>query len=379
MVGLDENDYSDIALQWMLEELVDDGDEIICLRVVEKDSKIVSDRNLERRQYQKEARALMERIQTMNDDNRAIGIVLEFAVGKLHATFQKMVRTILPSTRLPKPAIAKYSADLFMFQIQIYEPAMLIVGTRGRSLGGFQGLVSNRNSFSKWCLQYSPVPVVVVRPTEKRMKKKKKRSADPNRQDYIRILRESGIDQHETDAGTKNTIFEEANHPDVEANAVAAAVGLQAGFDPALDAFNIDHDQALPNMDWSRIGMGSAGRLSPEYRSSSPRLLVKRRKSTQPESSGGSGEESSERYDDDDDEEEDEDDEEEFEAVPGHALLSNGEVSEVHKRQKLHEMEVAEAAALAARKLSIGSADSAGSPPSANDEDEELGSTERPG
>jgi hypothetical protein len=100
MVGLDENDYSDIALQWMLQELVDDGDEIICLRVVEKDAKIVSDRNLERRQYQKEARMLMERIQMKNDDNRAIGIILEFAVGKLHATFQKMVRIVLPAWTL---------------------------------------------------------------------------------------------------------------------------------------------------------------------------------------------------------------------------------------------------------------------------------------
>jgi hypothetical protein len=99
MVGLDENDYSDIALQWMLGELVDDGDEIICLRVIEKDSKMVSDRNLERRQYQKEARALLERIQAKNDDIRAIRIVLEFAVGKLHATFQKMVRTLLPSSK----------------------------------------------------------------------------------------------------------------------------------------------------------------------------------------------------------------------------------------------------------------------------------------
>jgi hypothetical protein len=265
-------------------------------------------------------------------------------------------------------------------QIQIYEPAMLIVGTRGRSLGGFQGLVSNRNSFSKWCLQYSPVPVVVVRPTEKRMKKKEKRVADPTRQDYSRILKESGIEKHETEAGTKNSIFEEANDPDVEACAVAAAVGLQAGFDPALDAFNIDHDRTLPNMDWSRIDLAGAaqGRLSPEYRSSSPRLHLRRRKSSQVESSGGSGEESSERYDDDDDEGE-EDDEGEFKAVPGHELLSNGvEVSEIDKRKRLHEMEMAEAAALAARKSSIGSADSGGSPPSANGDDEEGGGTVKP-
>lgn len=91
MVGIDENDYSDIALQWMLEELVDDGDEIICVRVVDKDAKVVSDRNVERRQYQKEAKELLQRIQAKNDENRAISIVLEFAVGKLHTTFQKMV------------------------------------------------------------------------------------------------------------------------------------------------------------------------------------------------------------------------------------------------------------------------------------------------
>src|SRR3954454_14073151 len=104
---------------------------------------------------------------------------------------------------------------------------MLIVGTRGRSLGGFQGLVSNRNSFSKWCLQYSPVPVVVVRPTEKRMKKKKKRDADPTRQDYARLLKESGIEEHETVFGSKsNSIFEQPNDPETEAHAVAAALNL---------------------------------------------------------------------------------------------------------------------------------------------------------
>jgi hypothetical protein len=91
MVGIDENDYSDIALQWMLEELVDDGDQIICLRVVEKGAKIANDRNLERKQYQAEAKEIMKRIQMKNDEHRAISIVLEFAIGKVHATFQKMV------------------------------------------------------------------------------------------------------------------------------------------------------------------------------------------------------------------------------------------------------------------------------------------------
>jgi hypothetical protein len=91
MVGVDENDYSDTALQWMLEEMVDDGDHIICLRVVDKDSKIASDRNMERREYQKAATDLMQRIQTKNDENRAIIITLEFAIGKVSTTFEKMV------------------------------------------------------------------------------------------------------------------------------------------------------------------------------------------------------------------------------------------------------------------------------------------------
>lgn len=91
MVGIDENDYSDIALTWMLDELVDDGDEVICIRVVDKDNKNVSDRNVERRQYQKDAKDLMARIQERSDVNKAISIVLEYAVGKIQTTFGKMV------------------------------------------------------------------------------------------------------------------------------------------------------------------------------------------------------------------------------------------------------------------------------------------------
>jgi hypothetical protein len=91
MVGIDENAYSDYALQWMLDEMVDDGDEIVCLRVVDKDSKISNDKSMTEKQYQKEARRLMKDIQAKNAEHRAISIVLEFAVGKLHTTFQKMV------------------------------------------------------------------------------------------------------------------------------------------------------------------------------------------------------------------------------------------------------------------------------------------------
>lgn len=95
MVGIDEHEYSNTALKWMLDELVDDGDEIVCVRVIEPDSKIISTKSLERETYKDEANDLMDKIQDINASHRAISIVLEFAVGKLHTTFQKMVRASL--------------------------------------------------------------------------------------------------------------------------------------------------------------------------------------------------------------------------------------------------------------------------------------------
>jgi hypothetical protein len=46
-------------------------------------------------------------------------------------------------------------------------------------------------SVSKYCLQHSPVPVIVVRPSSKRDKKKAKRKADPGRRIYQDILQQS--------------------------------------------------------------------------------------------------------------------------------------------------------------------------------------------
>jgi hypothetical protein len=243
---------------------------------------------------------------------------------------------------------------------------MLIVGTRGRSLGGFQGLVGNRNSFSKWCLQYSPIPVVVVRPTEKRIKKKKKRDADPARQDYARILRESGVEEHETANSSKNSTFEAPNDPATEAHAVAAALGLPARFDPTLTPYVVEVSRPLKtNSRKSEAGTGSVNGsvngsvddLSPgDSRSLSPTTARKGSKTSErTESPIMSGEESSEG-------EEDDDDEGEFEVVSGHALLDNDVDENLKKKQKLHDMEMLEAAALAAgRKGSVGSGDSSNS------------------
>jgi hypothetical protein len=86
MVGVDEHAYSDYALVWLLESLVDDGDEVVCVRVIETPVR-GGDKG-----YQAEAKRMMQTITEKNTQNRAISIVLEYSVGKLHATFQQLVR-----------------------------------------------------------------------------------------------------------------------------------------------------------------------------------------------------------------------------------------------------------------------------------------------
>jgi hypothetical protein len=91
LCGFDENEYSVYALQWLINELVDDGDEIVCLRVVEKEDAIAGDRSVETGRYRTEAEATMRDIQARNHDNKAINLILEFSVGKINKIIDDMV------------------------------------------------------------------------------------------------------------------------------------------------------------------------------------------------------------------------------------------------------------------------------------------------
>ncbi|KAF9877474.1 universal stress protein family [Colletotrichum karsti] len=280
MVGVDEHAYSDYALQWLLDELVDDGDEIVCVRVIEKE--VRTNDKAAVKAYRDEAESVMNSILKRNGANRAISVVLEYASGKLHSTFQKL--------------------------IQMYQPAMLIVGTRGRSLGGLQGLVNTRNSFSKYCLQYSPVPVVVVRPTEKREKKKNKRKNDSERQTYVRMLSATG-GKHEADSERSSMYeVEVRNTADEEAHQVAKALGLPAAFDPTIKPVDLNSFLQPRGYSLSQTTSVASGKAPPSTAGDS---------------------------DDDDD-----DDEDEFEVIPGDQLINT------NQKEKLHKMEVGEAAAL---------------------------------
>ena len=92
LCGLDANDYSEFALEWLVDELVDDGDEIVCLRVVEADSSIAGHKSVEQGRYRAEAERLMKHVEEKNVDNKAINLILEFAVGKVQDVIDDMVR-----------------------------------------------------------------------------------------------------------------------------------------------------------------------------------------------------------------------------------------------------------------------------------------------
>lgn len=300
MVGVDQHAYSDYALQWLLEEYAEDGDEVICVHVSERDGR--DDKN-----YKAKAEAMVERIKLKIPPDCAISVKLEYAVGKLHETFQKL--------------------------IHVYQPSMLVVGTRGRSLGGIQGLVNTRNSFSKYCLQYSPVPTVVVRDIDKRKKKKEKRIHDPNRQSYASML-VANRGKHEADSENSSLYELEAKlSGDEEAHRVAAAIGLPSAFDPTVKGMDLEarmhpRSQSLPSP-LHLTGTPDGGAASGAAGVSIP---------APPSTLGGS--------DDEDSGDDDEDDE--FEVMSGHQMLQNAnrDPDQKIKQTKLHQMEVAEAAAL---------------------------------
>ncbi|KAK0630559.1 hypothetical protein B0T17DRAFT_223619 [Bombardia bombarda] len=297
MVGVDEHAYSDYALVWLLNNMVDDGDEVICVRVLESPIR-PGEKN-----YQEDAKRLMQAIQGKNEHNKAISIILEYSVGKLHATFQQL--------------------------LHIYQPSMLIVGTKGRSLGGIQGLMNTRNSFSKYCLQYSPVPVVVVRPDDKRLKKKEKRTHDPSRQSYLQMLAHND-GRHEADSEASSVYeLERGISADEEAHRVAAAIGLPAAFDPTIKPYE------------PRAVTPSQRRSSPSA-VSSPSLA---------ETSSVSPPPPERQTTESGDEESGAEDEDEYEVEPVSAqqlVPKTRQLTALEREQKkrLHAMEVGEAAAL---------------------------------
>ncbi|KIK78589.1 hypothetical protein PAXRUDRAFT_36604 [Paxillus rubicundulus Ve08.2h10] len=145
------------ALEWALECLVQDGDELIVFRGIDQEE-LDKDHELVR----EEARDLMKQIQgkcVEYDPERKVSIILELIAGRPTTTLDRL--------------------------IALYRPDSVVVGTRGQrsvmsGVLGFSGL-GDVGSVSKYALSHSPVPIIVVRPERKVRKVREKRMKDPKR------------------------------------------------------------------------------------------------------------------------------------------------------------------------------------------------------
>jgi len=145
------------ALDWTIESLVQDGDELIIFRGIDQDD-LERDHDLVR----EEARDLLLKIQDKCvevDPDRKLSIIVEYIAGKVTTTIDRL--------------------------IALYRPDSVVVGSRGaRKMKQAFGVAFGAPSIggvSKYCLSHSPVPVIVVRPENKVRKALDKRRADPKR------------------------------------------------------------------------------------------------------------------------------------------------------------------------------------------------------
>lgn len=170
-VAVSDNEAGEDALEWLMSELVEDGDEIVAIRVIELDE---DERHNPQQQddFRAQAHELLQDVLTKNNeaDERKISVIVEFVAGKV--------------------------TDMLMKMIALYRPDSLIVGTRGRSKLQNWGMAlgaPGMGSVSRHAVSHSPVPVIVVRPERKVKKSLNKRQADPKRGQYAALLGSEGL------------------------------------------------------------------------------------------------------------------------------------------------------------------------------------------
>ncbi|KDN46993.1 hypothetical protein K437DRAFT_223350 [Tilletiaria anomala UBC 951] len=169
MCAVDNNTYSERALEWLMESLVEDGDEVVALRVLEGEADTI-----DQDEAREDANELMAQVVDLNEEilGRRISIVIEFIAGRPTSTIMRL--------------------------IHMYRPDSLTIGTRGKSANALQKMLSGGSlsigHVSRDLLSRSPVPVVVVRPEAKVQKHLKKRLNDPARRGYHDLIKGSGFD-----------------------------------------------------------------------------------------------------------------------------------------------------------------------------------------
>jgi nucleotide-binding universal stress UspA family protein len=148
IVASDGSEESSYAIEWTIGTVLRDGDEMLVVSVMETDTKLdASDAKHEDPHARKEHQRIRQSMAV---------ILARRAVAVLQRT-RLAVRVSCQALH------ARNSRHMFIDMIDFFEPTMCVVGSRG--LGSLKGVLLG--SFSHYCVQKSPVPVMVAR---KRMK-----------------------------------------------------------------------------------------------------------------------------------------------------------------------------------------------------------------
>lgn len=78
-----------------------------------------------------------------------------------------------------------------------------------------QSRILSNPTNSRYCLQHSPVPVIVVHPFQRRLQRKHKRQKDPERQSYINLLKLAKAYSSSSDSLVPSPIAHDAIIPEI--------------------------------------------------------------------------------------------------------------------------------------------------------------------
>jgi hypothetical protein len=185
------------ALDWAIEGLVQDGDELIVFRGIDQDDLGLSIRLVNplivRLNYHLQRKIMTSSV--MRPEISCIGYKSSASKSIRSERYPLLLPRLwkdrhfynLPSSQLS--IIVEYIAGKVTTTIDrliaLYRPDSVVVGSRGarkmkQAFGAAFGAQS-MGGVSKYCLSHSPVPVIVVRPESKVRKTLDKRRADPKR------------------------------------------------------------------------------------------------------------------------------------------------------------------------------------------------------
>lgn len=130
MCSLNSKAYSFTALRWLMQTMLRDGDEVVCLRLYND-----TDDSF---RYQTQASKILKRVVEMADEHQIrLNIVVELGVGK--------IKTVVYKT------------------LVLYQPSLVVVGVSENSFSNFKRMRYKR-SISSYLIAKSPVPVIIVSP-----------------------------------------------------------------------------------------------------------------------------------------------------------------------------------------------------------------------